>query len=150
MSIDKEIFGMLLSVSNRLQTVGDLTLQDLTIKQWFVIKCIKRFYPEKPTLSQTALLVGSSRQNVKQIVIKLEEKGFIRILQDEKDRRILRLVLNDEKNEYWESIKNEQELYLKEFFKTISIEEKEKTHELLLKLDKNLREIYREKCNDNN
>lgn len=42
---------------------------------------------DKPTVNELADIMGSSHQNVKQILLKLEKKGFVYIAVDENDKR---------------------------------------------------------------
>lgn len=90
----KIVFGNIFLLANRLQTVMDQTANELTAKQWFVITMLGMF-EESPTLKQLAAICDSSHQNTKQIVLKLEAKGFVKVEQDSKDRRALRIVTTD-------------------------------------------------------
>ncbi len=93
-NIDKRyhIFGMLFLLSNKLETLGNNFLGELTTKQWFFMLILMNFFKEPPTLSELALEMGTSHQNAKQIAIKLEEKGFLVVKKDTKDKRVLRLT----------------------------------------------------------
>ena len=46
--------------------------------------------------------MGSSHQNVKQILLKLEKKGFVSISVDEQDKRKQRIELTDYCQEFCE------------------------------------------------
>jgi DNA-binding MarR family transcriptional regulator len=57
---------------------------------------LDRFFPDRhPSLTEAAGRYGSSRQNVKQIALQLEEAGFLRLAPDPVDRRATRLVRTD-------------------------------------------------------
>lgn len=77
-------------LANRLQAIMDKGLEEITAKQWLALTMIDAF-EEAPTLKEMANLAGVTHQNMKQIVNKLEEKGFVEIVQDEKDRRAIRI-----------------------------------------------------------
>jgi len=57
--------------------------------------------PAPPTISAVAAGLGTTHQNVKQIAVALERKGFLEIRVDEGDRRSRRLVLTEAHHEFW-------------------------------------------------
>jgi DNA-binding MarR family transcriptional regulator len=68
----------------------------LTTRQWLLLAVLARGFPGRaPSLSEAAAAYGSSRQNVKQIAVGLESRGYLRLAQDERDGRTTRLVLTD-------------------------------------------------------
>jgi len=89
------IFGYLFRVANRLQSKMDSQMKDLTAKQWFVILALGLF-EQPPTLKQLAAACDTSHQNTKQLVMKLAEKGFVIIHNDEKDGRAMRIAASDQ------------------------------------------------------
>lgn len=94
------VFGSIFMLSNRLQNVMDQKTSDLTAKQWFVLMMLGMF-DTPPTLKQLAAACDSSHQNTKQLVIKLENKGFISIENDSTDRRVIRIATTP-KCQQWE------------------------------------------------
>lgn len=103
LELKANIFGSFFLIANKLQIIGDNFLGELTTKQWFVIAVISKFFVNyKPTLSEVASFTGTSRQNTKQIVLKLHEKGFLNMEKDEKDNRVLRISLTEKVYEYSE------------------------------------------------
>jgi len=54
-----------------------------------------------PSLSQAAAALGTSHQNVAQLVASLERKGFLRVEQDPGDARRKRLVSTEANLRYW-------------------------------------------------
>lgn len=71
-----ELFARLFAIANNLQAIGDRHLGKLTTKQWFLIACVGYFEPGQPSLSDLVPVVGSSRQNIKQLALKLEQQGL--------------------------------------------------------------------------
>jgi MarR family transcriptional regulator, transcriptional regulator for hemolysin len=126
-NIDKHkfIFGSLFLLANKLQVIGDQYLErdGMTTKQWFLTAMISQFQDNHPTLSEVAELMGSSRQNVKQLALKLEEKGFLSIEKDEQDARALRLKLTEKSKSFWERRSNQDDKFLKALFEDLSEEE---------------------------
>lgn len=142
--LDKQkfIFGSIFLIANRLQALGDQYLAegDMTMKQWLLTVMIVQFH-EPPTLSQVAELMGSSRQNVKQIALKLEKKGFLNIERDENDARVLRLKLTEKSNFFWNNREDRDEQFLLELFEDISEEETQAIHIGMEKLFKKIEKM---------
>ncbi len=80
------LLGLLSAFDNRYQAAADAYFKEMTWKQFFAIICIN-LCKEPPTLNELSDIMGSSHQNVKQILLKLEKKGFISTVPDEKDKR---------------------------------------------------------------
>ena len=89
------LLGLLSAFENRFQALADSVMQEISWKQFFAIICIK-MCREAPTIKELSEVLGSSHQNVKQILLKLEKKNFVRFQSDEADRRKQRIVLTDE------------------------------------------------------
>ncbi|TCT15379.1 DNA-binding MarR family transcriptional regulator [Natranaerovirga pectinivora] len=121
----KFIFGSIFFLSNKLQALGDqyLLSRDMTTRQWLLIVAISQFGNESPTLSEVAVMLSSTHQNIKQIALKLEKKGFLNIEKDKKDKRALRLKLTQKSNVFWEESQQEDTLFIKDLFKHLSEEE---------------------------
>lgn len=89
------MYGMLFSLSNRIQTIGDSQFDDITMKQHFLMIVLNMLIPYQPTLKETGELIGCSYQNVKRMAAQLEKSGYLHILPDAKDRRKQRLVATE-------------------------------------------------------
>ncbi|EPS47353.1 MarR family transcriptional regulator [Clostridium botulinum CFSAN002369] len=116
-NIDKRyhVFGMLFLLSNKLEALGNNFLGELTTKQWFFMLILMNFFKEPPTLSELALEIGTSHQNAKQIAIKLEEKGFLVVKKDTKDKRVLRLTPTNKIEKYVKLRKDKDHFLLRNF-----------------------------------
>jgi DNA-binding MarR family transcriptional regulator len=93
-----DAFGRAFVVVSHLTRLADAGLADwdLTSRQWLLLAVLARGFPDgAPSLSEAAAAYGSSRQNVKQIAIGLEARGFLRLVPDERDGRTTRLVPTD-------------------------------------------------------
>lgn len=87
-------FGTVFLLAHHLDRLGDVVLAPLglTTKQWLLLAVIARGRPGRdPSLTEAAALYGSSRQNVKAIARGLEERGYLRLVADPRDRRTVRL-----------------------------------------------------------
>lgn len=68
----------------------------LTSSQWLLLAVLQQFFPtSSPTLTEAAARYGTSRQNVKEIALGLQRRGWLRIEPDPIDRRATRLVLTE-------------------------------------------------------
>jgi DNA-binding MarR family transcriptional regulator len=93
-----DAFGGAFVVVGHLTRLADAGLADwgLTTRQWLLLAVLARGFPGRaPSLSEAAGAYGSSRQNVKQIAVGLEARGFLHLVPDERDGRTTRLVLTD-------------------------------------------------------
>ena len=119
----KTVFGMLFFAANQLETICDryLSKYNLTTKQFFLSLILIQAKEKKQflTLTEASKLMGTSRQNVKQLASKLEERGFCKITLDEKDKRILRLSITQKNMDFWNEIDQENMTFLTSIFKNI-------------------------------
>ena len=109
------LVGLLSAFENRFQAVADKTMEEISWKQFFAIICTS-LCKESPTIKELAEIMGSSHQNVKQILLKLEKKGFVDIIVDEKDKRKQRVVLTQFCKEFCEKNNEIAEIRMKRMF----------------------------------
>jgi len=93
------LLGLLSAFDNRYQAVADRCIGEITWKQFFAVICIN-ICKAPPTLNELSDIMESSHQNVKQIILKLEKKGFVETFTDEKDKRKQRIKLTDSCREF--------------------------------------------------
>lgn len=119
------IFGSLFSSANTLQVLMDRSLAEfgITSKQWFLSAVVMNFFDHPPTLKEVADMIGNSHQNVKQIALKLEEKGLLELWGDEKDGRVIRLHLTDKAHPFRDSLDQQREIFFSSLFQGLSNEE---------------------------
>ena len=93
-----EIFGSVFLIAQHLTRRADRELADLglTTRQWLLLAVLTKTFPGvSPTLSQAAQEYGSSRQNVKQMALGLETRGFVRLVADPADARATRIEVTE-------------------------------------------------------
>jgi DNA-binding MarR family transcriptional regulator len=74
---------------------------DLTTRQWLLLAVLTKTLPgSSPSLSEAAEKYGSSRQNIKQIALGLEARGFVRLVPDPADARTTRIELTERVREF--------------------------------------------------
>jgi len=136
---DKKIlFGLLLSFSNVLQTVGDTFYQEITIKQFYLLICLSLFEDDAPTINQLAEVMGSSHQNVKQILNKLKASGFLNTMTDSKDKRKTRIIKTKKLEEFDKKYQSETIIFMKKFYENVTEEQIRSTIKTIIQLEKNL------------
>lgn len=122
---DKEefIFGSILLFANKLQIIGDRILPDLTLKQWFLLLMISKMDANEKSVNTISSFIGSSRQNVKKMLIHLESKGFISIHKSQKDSRALNVELTKKSYQYFIDNANNAAQKVNSLFSDFSDEE---------------------------
>ncbi len=132
------LFGLLFVLQNRLQAVGDTFYEEITCKQFFLMACMNLFQGELPTVQDLAEVMGSSHQNVKQILNKLEQKGFVKVETDEWDRRKLRISLTERAALTGEKYRAKEEEFMNGLFDGVDAEEAKRAFLTLTKMEENL------------
>ena len=134
------LLGLLSAFENRFQAVADSTMKEVSWKQFFAVICVN-MCKEKPTVKELAEIMGSSHQNVKQILLKLEKKGFVTIAVDENDKRKQRIELTDYCKEFCEKNDEMTMNIMKKMFAGISEEQLQVTIQTIIQIEENLKEI---------
>lgn len=134
------LIGLLSAFENRFQAVADSTMKEISWKQFFAIICIN-MCKEKPTVKELAEIMGSSHQNVKQILLKLEKKGFVHISVDESDKRKQRIELTDYCREFCENNDEMAMNIMKKMFGGVSEEQLQVIIQTIIQIEDNLKEI---------
>ena len=133
------LIGLLTAFDNRFQASADRTMGEISWKQFFAVICIN-LCREAPTLKDLAEIMGSSHQNVKQILLKLQKKGFVEMQPDSMDRRKQRIFLTEYCRNFCE--KNDQKTgkIMESMFSGISQQDLETAIGTILKIEENLKE----------
>ncbi|MGN0690105.1 MAG: MarR family winged helix-turn-helix transcriptional regulator [Oscillospiraceae bacterium] len=134
------LIGLLSAFENRFQAVADNLMKEISWKQFFAIICIN-LCKSNPTVKELAEIMGSSHQNVKQILLKLEKKGFVNISVDEKDKRKQRIVLTPYCNEFCSKNNEISANIMKKMFEGISEKQLQTTIQTIIQIEDNLKEI---------
>ena len=134
------LIGLLSAFENRFQAVADNAMKEISWKQFFAIICIN-MCKTSPTVKELAEIMGSSHQNVKQILLKLEKKGFVRIEEDELDKRKQRIGLTDACREFCEKNDEKSISIMKRLFDGVSEEQLQVTIQTIIQIEDNLKAI---------
>lgn len=138
------LFGTFFAFHNRLQATGDAFYEEITCKQFFLIICLELFGENAPTIKELAEVMGSSHQNVKQIVDKLERSGFVKMEKDENDKRKIRIRATEKLGSLGEKYKEKSQKFMEGFYTGISEEELQTVYNVMTKLEENLVEMKEE------
>lgn len=131
------LLGLLSAFDNRFQAVADRTIKEISWKQFFAIICID-LCKENPTIKELAEILGSSHQNVKQILLKLEKKGFVDIYVDPNDKRKQRIALTDYCREFCERNDEKSMQIMAKMFENVSQEQIQTTIATIIQIENNL------------
>lgn len=110
------IFALIFMLSNRLQTIGDSFFDEVSTKQWFVLLVLNMMQGYSPTLNELSEAVGSSHQNVKQLVLKLEQRGYVELSKDAEDARRLRIKATPKSEEFSIAYQEKSNEFMEELF----------------------------------
>lgn len=137
------LLGLLSAFDNRYQAAADRFFKEITWKQFFAIICIN-LCKEPPTLNDLSEVMGSSHQNVKQILLKLEGKGFVSMMADEKDNRKQRYFVTDKCRKFLEANDNQSKTssqIIAQIFDGVSDKDLTVTIKTIMKMEKNLEDL---------
>ena len=137
------LLGLLSAFDNRYQASADEYLKEITWKQFFAIICIN-LCKEAPTINELSDVMGSSHQNVKQILLRLEKKGFIATFEDEKDKRKQRIYVTDAARNFLEENDNngqQSQYVIGRIFEGIDEKSLMTTIQTIMKMERNLNEL---------
>jgi DNA-binding MarR family transcriptional regulator len=115
----------------------DLDKDGLTVKQFHLLWTVGNL-DHDPSIKEAAEELATSHQNVKQIALQLERKGFLRLEKDRKDKRIYRLKTTQANDNYWKMKAPDHDLSVRKIFSGLKDEELTNTNNSLEKL----REIF--------
>ena len=85
--------------------------------------------------------MGSSHQNVKQILLKLESKGFAAMIPDEKDKRKQRIILTQKCRDFCDKNDAQSQKMIWKIFDGIEEEQLITAIQTIMKMERNLSEL---------
>lgn len=134
------LVGLLSEFNNRFQTRGDAFFEEISWRQCFLLICMN-LLGEPPTIRQLADLSGSSHQNVKQLLLRLEKAGFVELKPDTEDRRKMRIFKTEKAREFEKAHDQPSAAFMQQLFAGVSPEALETTIKTILQLDQNLENL---------
>ena len=139
----KFVFGSVQIVANKMNTLLERELKeyDITSKQWFLTVVIENSFDKPPTIKEAAKAMGSSHQNVKQVALKLEQKGLVSLEKDKRDARVTRIRLTEQSYKFSETLQAKAAIFTGNLFMGIGEDEMSKARTLLYKMMSNLAQM---------
>ena len=132
------LLGLMSAFENRFQTIADNVMKEISWKQFFAIICIS-MCKEAPTINELSEVLGSSHQNVKQILLKLETKGFIKFQEDKQDKRKQRITLTKKCLNFCQKNNETSSQIMQKMFEGISEKDIQTTIQTIVRMDGNLK-----------
>lgn len=129
----KAVFSTLFIAGNRLQTLFDKNIPQLSLKQFMLLSLVRQS-GEALTFTQSGHLLGCSRQNIRKLADALQKKDFITIRQSPQDPRALCICLTEKGNAYFRNDFPEYQEQLKYLFEVYTDQEIETLSALLSRL----------------
>ena len=132
------LLGLMSAFENRFQTIADNVMKEISWKQFFAIICIS-MCKESPTINDLSEILGSSHQNVKQILLKLEAKGFIKFEEDKQDKRKQRIAVTKNCVKFCEKNNATGAQIMQKMFDGIPEKDIKTTIKTIIRMDENLK-----------
>ncbi len=129
----KAVFSTLFIAGNRLQTLFDNHIPEVSLKQ-FMLLTVVRQSKEQLTFTQLGNLLGCSRQNIKKLADVLMKKGFITIQKSPHDTRAMCICPTEKADAFFVNEFSEYQEGLKYLFEVYTDKEIETLFILLSKL----------------
>lgn len=98
---EEYIIGSVSLISNKIMKFGDSIFPDITYRQWFLLMMISKMECQEKSINSIAEFVGTTRQNVKKMLVPLEKKGYVIIAKSSSDARALRVELTEKTYQYF-------------------------------------------------
>lgn len=131
------LFAILNAFMNKLQAQGDDYFGEISWKQCFVLICLTQC-EEPPALKELAKKMGCSHQNAKQMLLKLQNMGYIEVKSDEKDKRIQRIFMTQKGIDFCLSFDNSKDTFLKDLYEGVEASDMLMTIKTISVMDRNL------------
>lgn len=129
----KAIFSTLFIAGNKLQTLFDNHIPEISLKQFMLLSLVRQS-KDPCTFTQFGNLLGCSRQNIKKLADVLMKKGFITIEQSPFDTRAMCIFPTKKVEEYFQNDFAEYQKELNYLFEVYTKNEIETLFILLSKL----------------
>ena len=132
------LFGLFFAFHNRLQATGDSFYDEITCKQFFLLACMNLYTEEAPTGNELAKTMGCSRQNIKEILNRLEKKGLVYLQPDEKDKRKNRVYRTEKCFKLSEKYKEKEIQFMQMLYEGLSDKDIDDAYRIISKIEENL------------
>lgn len=131
------IYGLIFTLANRIQTLGDKRFEDITMKQHFLMIALSMNHGES-ILKDVADLIGCSYQNIRVMANSLVKSGYLNLIKDKEDRRKLILKSTGKFEKLAEDSLDITKEFMGNLYSNISKEDLKITLKTLIKMNENL------------
>jgi len=141
-----EVFSYLFVLSQRIEYITDAFLKKdkLTTKQLLTLIAIGNAFDSDPSVSEVAEVLSTSYQNVTQIALNLQKRGFVKIIKDPRDGRRRLLKLTEANDRFWDEREMENYVNMKKIFSYLTKDEIKDFHRILSKSLSGINGLYKE------
>lgn len=129
----KAVFSTLFIAGNKLQTLFDNHIPEVSLKQFMLLSLVRQS-GEKLTFTQLGNLLGCSRQNIKKLADTLMKKGFITIQKSPHDTRAMCICPTEKVDDFYANDFSKYQKELDYLFEVYTEKEIETLFILLSKL----------------
>lgn len=126
-STKEYLFGSIFLLANKLQTLGDAFLEQMTLKQWLLLVMILNMEKKQPSVTEIAESIGSTRQNVRKMLEALSAKGYVTLCVNEQDKRNLSVALTEKTFLFFTRFEAKGAAFLEQLFDGIHSDLQEST-----------------------
>ncbi|MFJ8090992.1 MarR family winged helix-turn-helix transcriptional regulator [Lysinibacillus sp. NPDC095746] len=130
----QQIYSALFSVGNKIQVQSDQYLEKLTSRQFMVILAIAHLPEDQASFNNIARKLGTTKQNVKQLVTTMKNKGYVEIAPSQHDKRAVNTTITTFGKQVALEAGEKGTYFLADLFKNFSTNELETMWALLKKL----------------
>lgn len=138
MDTKEYLFGSIFLLSNKLQALGDSYLEEVTVKQWFLLVMIHQLETEQPSITEVAAWIGSTRQNVRKMLEVLAAKGYVQLAVNPQDKRNLSVSLTEKTYGFFTRFDDKGTAFLEQFFVGIPAAQLENSRKIFEALFENM------------
>lgn len=129
----KAVFSTLFIAGNKLQTLFDNHIPEVSLKQFMLLSLVRQS-GEQLTFTQLGNLLGCSRQNIKKLADALMKKGFITIQKSPHDTRAMCICPTEKVDDFYANDFSKYQKELDYLFEVYTEKEIETLFILLSKL----------------
>ena len=91
----QQVYAVLFSLANKLQIEGDKYFGEITSRQFMTMLAILHLPQAESTHKNIAGKLGTSKQNVTQLITSLEKKGYVKTVPCPHDKRAVNSLITD-------------------------------------------------------
>ncbi len=142
---DYLMFGSVFVLANKLQFVGDRTVEGLSTKQWFLVRTMMDM-PEDPppTITQIATEMDTTRQNIAKMLEAMQRDGMAVIEENTLDRRSRHVRITEQGKRQARQIAENAQGFMRSLFEGVAPDDLSAAGRVVVKMIDNLTKLQEE------